>query len=216
MSSLEAYSLRSICEFSAQRLSHHTLQMTIPFSFGILNFGGKSKANLKFPMISWPYSALMLIGFLLVLMVLYCLSSYSKRILLVDKLQSSFYLIYRFGCVTLLCSHWENPLCAASLLPASISIISSRFSAAFAPCIWQVFPWTSSPRQQDTFGFEVLLRCFSFYKVFPSAQLPRATSLLFLLVDALAFDLLFNLLLCRHALWLRLKIISLRLQRCFI
>lgn len=119
MSSLKAYSLRSICEFSAQRLSYHTLQMTIPFSFGILNFGGKSKANLKFPMISWPYSALMLIGFLLVLMVLHCLSSYSKRILLVDKLQSPVYFIYRFGCVTLLCSRWENPLWAASLLPAS-------------------------------------------------------------------------------------------------
>lgn len=29
-------------------------------------------------------------------------------------------------------------------------------------------------RQQDTFGFEVLLRCFSFYKVFPSAQLPES------------------------------------------
>ena len=76
------------------------------------------KPTLNFPC-SWPYSALMLIGFLLVLMVLHCLSSYSKRILLVDKLQSPVYFIYRFGCVTLLCSRWENPLCAASLLPAS-------------------------------------------------------------------------------------------------
>ena len=101
MSSLKAYSLRSFCEFSAQRLSHHALQMTVPFSFGILNFGGKSEANLKFPMISWPYSALMLIGFVLVLMVLYCLSYYSKRSLLVDKLQASFYFIYKSGCVTL-------------------------------------------------------------------------------------------------------------------
>ena len=101
MSSLKAYRLRSICEL-AQRLSHHTLQMTVPFSFGILNFGGKSEANLKFPMISWPYSALMLTGFVLVLMVLCCLSYYSKRILLV---QSS----YKFGCVTLALFSLEKP-----------------------------------------------------------------------------------------------------------
>ena len=105
MSSLKAYSLRSICEFSAQRLSHHTLQTTVPFSFGILNFGGKSEANLKFPMISWPYSALMLTRFVLVLMVLCCLSYYSKRILLEDKLQSS----YKFGCVTLALFSLEKP-----------------------------------------------------------------------------------------------------------
>ena len=212
MSSLKAYSLRSICEFSAQRLSHHAMQMTVPFSFGILNFGGKSEANLKFPMISWPYSALMLIGFVLVLMVLYCLSYYSKRILLVDKLQLSFYFIYKFGCVTLaLFSLGKPTVCFRSCqLPYPSSHHVSLLPLSHAPGGFSLGPHCQGSRTH------LALRCFSFYKVFPSTQLPRATSLLFLLADALVFDLLFNLLLCRHALWLRLKIILLRLWRRFI